>query len=76
MGAGSYLEGTRVTETLAGKVTYIAHDDGFAANFVTSVLVGAASIFALPVSTPHVSLGAIAGIGLRKKDLRWKMRAS
>ncbi len=76
MGAGSYLEGMRVTETLAGKVTYIAHDDGFAANFVTSVLVGAALMFALPASTTHVSLGAIAGIGLRKKDLRWKMRAS
>ena len=73
MGAGSYLAGTRVTETLAGKVTRIAHDDGFAANLVTSALVGAASMFALPVSTTHVSAGAITGVGVRKQDVRWKM---
>ncbi len=73
MGAGSYLAGRQVTETLACKVTRIAHDDGFTANLVTSALVGAASMFALPVSTTHISSGAITGVGLRKQDLRWKL---
>ncbi len=73
MGAGSYVAGRRVTETLAGKVTTIAHDDGFAANLVTSGLVGLASFFALPVSTTHVSTGAITGVGARKRDVRWRM---
>ncbi len=73
MGAGSYVAGRRVTETLAEKVTTIRHDDGFAANLVTSGLVGLASFFALPVSTTHVSTGAITGIGARKRDVRWQM---
>lgn len=72
MGAGSYVAGRRVTETLAGKVTTIRHDDGFAANLVTSALVGLASFYALPVSTTHVSTGAITGVGARKADVRWR----
>lgn len=73
MGAGSYVAGRRVTDTLAGRVTTIAHDDGFAANLVTSALVGLASFYALPVSTTHVSTGAIMGVGVRKRDVRWRM---
>ena len=73
MGAGSYVAGRRVTDTLAGKLTRIAHDDGFAANLVTSALVGIASLYALPVSTTHVSTGAITGVGARKRDVRWRM---
>jgi inorganic phosphate transporter, PiT family len=73
IGAGSYVSGRRVTETLAGKVTTIRHDDGFAANLVTSALVGIASFHGLPVSTTHVSSGAIMGIGARKDELRWGM---
>jgi inorganic phosphate transporter, PiT family len=73
MGLGSYIAGRRVTETLAGRVTTIRHDDGFAANLVTSALVAIASFHALPVSTTHVSTGAITGLGARKADVRWKM---
>jgi inorganic phosphate transporter, PiT family len=73
MGLGSYVAGRRVTETLAGRVTTIRHDDGFAANLVASALVGIASFHALPVSTTHVSTGAITGVGARKADVRWKM---
>ncbi len=74
MGAGSLLWGFRVTETLARKVTTIEPGDGFAANCVTSVLVGLASFYALPVSTTQVSSGAILGIGVAKGggDVRWK----
>jgi len=73
MGGGSYIAGRRVTETLAGKVTTIRHDDGFAANLVTSALVALASIYALPVSTTHVSTGAITGVGARKAEVRWRV---
>jgi inorganic phosphate transporter, PiT family len=73
MGAGSLLSGFRVVETLAGKVTPMSPAEGFAANLVTTLLVGAASFAALPVSTTHVSTGAIVGIGLRRGPgfLRW-----
>ena len=73
MGVGSVIAGFRVTRTLAEKVTRITPANGFAANVVTSLLVGAASRFALPVSTTHVSSGAIIGVGLRERDVRWKI---
>ncbi len=73
MGAGSLAAGFRVTETLARKVTPMAPGEGFAANVVTTLLVGGASVFALPVSTTHVSASAIVGIGLRRgaRSVRW-----
>jgi len=73
MGAGSVAAGFRVTRTLAEKVTCIAPANGFAANLVTSFLVGVASRFALPVSTTHVSSGAIVGVGLSHRDVQWKI---
>ncbi len=74
MGVGSLVAGFRVTETLARKVTPMDHTEGFAANAITSALVGAASAMALPVSTTHVSSSAIIGIGLRNggRNVRWK----
>ena len=74
MGAGSLIGGRRVTETLAQKVVKLSPRNGFAANLVTSILVATASRFALPVSTTHVSSGAIIGIGISDKaGVRWRM---
>jgi len=74
MGIGSYVWGFRVTETLSEKVTQMDHHEGFAANLTTSLLVGAAARFGLPVSTTQVSSGAIIGIGLKHgvKMIGWK----
>ena len=74
MGLGSVLGGFRVTETLAKKVTKISPDDGLLANLTTSALVSAASFWALPVSTTHVSSGAILGIaaGSKTAGIHWK----
>lgn len=73
MGAGSLIAGFRVTETLATKVTKMSPAEGFAANAVTTLLVGLASLAALPVSTTHVSSGAIIGIGMRRgaQSVEW-----
>jgi PiT family inorganic phosphate transporter len=73
MGTGSLIAGFLVTETLAKKVTPMTPGEGFAANLVTTALVGLASIFALPVSTTHVSSSAIIGIGLHRGvgSVRW-----
>lgn len=74
MGVGSLMAGFRVTHTLAEKITPITPANGLAANVVTSVLVGVASKFALPVSTTHVSSGAIIGVGLSggRRSVQWK----
>jgi PiT family inorganic phosphate transporter len=74
MGLGSVIGGFRVTETLAKKVTRISQDDGLLANLTTSGFVCAASLWGLPVSTTHVSSGAILGIaaGSKGPGLHWK----
>jgi PiT family inorganic phosphate transporter len=59
---GSVVRGHRVTELLAEKVTPLDHTQGFGANLVTASLVTAGAVFGLPMSTTHVSSGAIFGI--------------
>lgn len=70
MGAGSYIGGLRVTETLGERVTRMDDREGFAANLATAVLVTTAAFNGLPVSTTHVSGGAITGIGAEARDGR------
>jgi inorganic phosphate transporter, PiT family len=70
--AGGLLSARRVAETMSHKITGMNHGQGFSANLATGVLVTTASLFALPVSTTHVSVGSLFGIGLtnRQADLR------
>ncbi len=63
MGIGGLLFARRVAETMSRRVTSIGHRDGLGANFVTAMLVLFASKLGMPVSTTHVAVGAIAGIG-------------
>ena len=78
MGLGSYLYGRRVTTTLAEKVTDIDPLEGLTASTVACSLVLLASFMALPVSTTHVSTGAIVGASLRAgtQSVRWRTVAS
>ena len=71
MAAGAF-QTRRVAETLSRRITPIRASDGAMANATTSALVVGASVLALPVSTTHVSVGAIFGLGVAsgKADLR------
>ncbi len=64
---GGLLSAYRVAETMSNKITKINHGQGLSANLVTSFLVIVASRFGVPVSTTHVSVGAIFGIGMVSK---------
>ncbi len=64
MAIGGLLNARRVAETISHKITKINHSQGFSANLVTSFLVIIASKFGVPVSTTHVSVGSIFGIGM------------
>src|SRR5262249_42515234 len=64
MAAGGILNARRVAETMSRKITGMNPGQGFTANLVTAVLVGTASRLGLPVSTTHVSVGSLFGIGL------------
>ena len=64
MAAGGLLNSRRVAETMSRKITRMSPGQGFTANLVTSLLVAGASRLGLPVSTTHVSVGALLGIGV------------
>jgi len=64
MAIGGLLNSRRIAETMSYKITAMNHGQGFSANLATGILVIAASLFGLPVSTTHVSVGSLFGIGL------------
>ncbi len=64
MAIGGLLNARKVAETMSKKITAMNHGQGFTANLTTAVLVVLASLFGLPVSTTHVSVGSLFGIGL------------
>lgn len=72
MAAGGWLNARKVAETLAHGVTPLSHGQGFLANAVASTLVIGASLVGSPVSTTHVSSGAIFGIGLWNEETSWR----
>jgi PiT family inorganic phosphate transporter len=72
MACGGVMGARRVAETLAHGITGMNPGEGFAANLATALLVTTASVHGLPVSTTHVSVGALLGIGVTTGQARWK----
>jgi PiT family inorganic phosphate transporter len=64
MAVGGLMNARKVAITMSKKITPLNHGQGFTANLVTAVLVIFASRWGLPVSTTHVSVGSLFGIGL------------
>jgi PiT family inorganic phosphate transporter len=72
MAVGGLVSARRVADTLAHKITGMDPGQGFVANLATSALTTTASLHGLPVSTTHVSVGALLGIGITTRRARWK----
>lgn len=71
--AGSWIAGRRVTRVLAEDITPMSHREGFVANLVTALLVGPGAALGLPMSTTHVSSGAIVAVGGQNSTgIKWK----
>ena len=68
MAIGGLLNARKVAITMSKKITPLNPGQGFTANLVTSALVILASRFGLPVSTTHVSVGSLFGIGLITRE--------
>lgn len=64
MAAGGLINARKIADTMGHKITTLSHGQGFAANLVTGFLVIFASKWGVPVSTTHVSVGSLFGIGL------------
>jgi len=63
---GAYTWGYRVVETMGKKITAITPTRGFAAEFGTATTVLLCSRLGMPVSTTHVAVGNIIGVGLAR----------
>lgn len=72
MAIGAMVDARRVAETLGKKVTGMTPTQGLVSNVVTSLLVTTASWHSWPVSTTHVSVGSMLGVGAITNQARWK----
>ncbi|WP_459212542.1 inorganic phosphate transporter [Aquimarina rhabdastrellae] len=73
MALGGLINAKKVGVTMSKKITPMNSGQGFTANTITGILVTTASIHGLPVSTTHVSVGSIFGIGTATKKADLKM---
>ncbi|MDE1892358.1 MAG: inorganic phosphate transporter [Betaproteobacteria bacterium] len=68
MAAGGFLFAKPVAMTMSKRITTLDYSSGIKANLTTAFLVLIASNFGLPVSTTHVSVGSITGIGYSNSE--------
>ena len=71
MAIGGWLGARRVAETMAHKITNMNPGEGFAANLSTAALVILGTQNGLPLSTTHVSVGSLLGIGITTRQAKW-----
>lgn len=76
MAAGGLLAARRVAATMSHGITPMNDGQAFTANLTTAALVLLATRFGLPVSTTHVSVGSLFGIGAVRGGARWKTIAA
>jgi len=75
MALGGLLNARKVALTMSRKITRMNDGQALTANMVTGLLVIFASRLGLPVSTTHVAVGAIGGIGLAHGSVDKKVMA-
>ncbi|AKT91776.1 MULTISPECIES: inorganic phosphate transporter [Campylobacter] len=71
--AGLWFIGKEVIATVGTNLTKIHPASGFSAELASAVVVMAASVLGLPISSTHVLIGAILGIGLVNHSTNWSL---
>lgn len=71
MGVGGLMFAKKVAHTMSQRINRMNDSQGLTANLITATLVLLASKFGLPVSTTHVSVGSIAGVGISAGSVNW-----
>ena len=72
--AGTYSGGFRIMRTLGRRIIQLTPAGGFAAQTVASgVMIATATVFAVPVSTTHITTTSIMGVGATRRlsAVRW-----
>ncbi|EIP4767063.1 inorganic phosphate transporter [Campylobacter jejuni] len=70
---GLWFLGKEVITTVGSKLATICPTTGFSAELGASIVILLATQFGIPVSSTHILIGAILGIGVYNKNANWIM---
>ncbi len=75
MGLGTASGGFRIIKTVGFHITKIEPMQGFASDISSSTVILAASFMGMPLSSTHIIVGAVTGIGSAKgvEHVKWKI---
>jgi inorganic phosphate transporter, PiT family len=71
--SGVVFGGWRIVKTMATKIMRVRPYQGFASDLSSSLVLGAAAFFGIPMSSTHVDNGTLIGAGLTrgKRAVKW-----
>jgi inorganic phosphate transporter, PiT family len=74
MGLGTASGGVRIIRTVGYKITKLEPIHGFAAEMSASCVILLASFFGMPISSTHMIVGSVAGVGAARggQHVQWK----
>ena len=70
---GLWFLGKEVISTIGSKLAEILPTTGFSAELAASSVILLATKMGIPVSSTHILIGAVLGIGVFNRDANWKM---
>lgn len=71
--AGLWFIGKEVIQTVGHNLTKMHPSSGFAAELSAAAVVMLASTFGIPVSSTHILVGAVLGVGLVNRAANWEL---
>jgi PiT family inorganic phosphate transporter len=73
MVAGLWFIGKEVIQTVGTEITRMHPSSGFAAELAAAAVVLLASTLGIPVSSTHILVGAVLGIGVVNRSTNWRL---
>ena len=71
--SGLWFVGRKVIRTVGSGLTSLHPSSGFAAELAAAAVVLLASVLGLPVSSTHILIGAVLGVGMVNRAANWKL---
>lgn len=71
--AGLWFIGKEVIDTMGSRITEIFPVTGFAAEIGATFIIMLATVLGIPVSSTHILVGAIIGIGMLNRNANWAL---
>lgn len=71
--AGLWFVGRHVIKTVGSGITKMHPASGFSAELAAAGVVMGASLLGLPVSSTHILIGAVLGVGIVNRAANWKL---